>query len=220
MCQPQQCLEDGGREAWPLQKWIFRHFVQDYLTISEKHWKNDWNNADEDGRTDERLFSWWWATAIGASTRSSFDKSLAQILHHRFCIAVRRLLSVLFSFPRIVSLTFGRNGNISRILKAFSLPSIILASYWAVYHEHNWKWFTKKPLWGSSVLLACSLDPTKIGASTISPWFIKSNETFKPQQHMILGMWPQNRKHEPNNMMVWMRIKKPDVHNPLAPWRL
>ena len=32
--------------------------------------------------------------ATCASTRFSFDKSLTQILHHRFCIAVRRLLSI------------------------------------------------------------------------------------------------------------------------------
>jgi len=75
--------------------------------------------------------------AISASTRFSFDKSLAQILHHRFCIAVRRFLSILRSFLQIASLAFGRNGDSSRILKAFALPPIILASYSAIYHERN-----------------------------------------------------------------------------------
>ena len=77
--------------------------------------------------------------ATCASTRFSFDKSLTQILHHRFCIAVRRLLSiysVLFCKSR-TSLAFGRNGDSSRILKAFALPPIILASYSAIYHERN-----------------------------------------------------------------------------------
>ena len=76
--------------------------------------------------------------AISASTRFSFDKSLAQILHHRFCIAVRRFLSILRSFLQIASLAFGRNGDSSRILKAFALPPIILdilAAYPAIYHE-------------------------------------------------------------------------------------
>ena len=75
--------------------------------------------------------------ATRASTRFSFDKSLTQILHHRFCIAVRRLLSMLCSFLQIDSLAFGRNGDSSRILKAFALPPIILASYSAIYHERN-----------------------------------------------------------------------------------
>jgi hypothetical protein len=72
------------------------------------------------------------------STRFSFDKSLAQILHHRFCIAVRRFLSILRSFLQIASLAFGRNGDSSRILKAFALPPIILdilATCPAIYHS-------------------------------------------------------------------------------------
>ena len=100
------------------------------------------------------------------STRFSFDKSLAQILHHRFCIAVRRFLSILPSFLQIASLAFGRNGDSSRILKAFALPPIILdilATYPAIYHERIWIWSTEKHFWASSVVLACSLDPTKIG---------------------------------------------------------
>ena len=64
--------------------------------------------------------------AISASTRFSFDKSRAQIPHHRFGTAVRRLLSILCSFLQIASLGFGRNGDSSRILKAFALPPIIL----------------------------------------------------------------------------------------------
>ena len=76
--------------------------------------------------------------AISASKRFSFDKSLAQILHHRFGIAVRRLLSRVLSCLQIASLAFGRNGDSSRILKAFALPPIILdilAAYPAIYHE-------------------------------------------------------------------------------------
>ena len=74
---------------------------------------------------------------ISASPRFSFDKSLAQILHHRFCIAVHQLLSRVLSFLQVASLAFRRNGDTSRILKAFALPPIIWASYSAIYQEHR-----------------------------------------------------------------------------------
>ena len=157
------------------------------------------------------------------STRFSFDKSLAQILHHRFCIAVRRFLSILRSFLQIASLAFGRNGDSSRILKAFALPPIILASYSAIYHERNWLWSTEKThLWVSSVLLACSLDPTKIGGPfnnlTVVHKIQRNLQTTAAHDTRLVAI--ESEKHEPNSTMVWMRIKIPDVHSPLAPQRL
>ena len=159
------------------------------------------------------------------STRFSFDKSLAQILHHRFCIAVRRFLSILRSFLQIASLAFGRNGDSSRILKAFALPPIILdilATYPAIYHERIWIWSTEKHFWASSVVLACSLDPTKIGGPfnnlTVVHKIQRNLQTTAAHDTRLVAI--ESEKHEPNSTMVWMRIKIPDVHSPLAPQRL
>ena len=48
-----------------------------------------------------------------------------------------QLLSRVLSFLQVASLAFRRNGDTSRILKAFALPPIIWASYSAIYQEHR-----------------------------------------------------------------------------------
>ena len=152
--------------------------------------------------------------APSVSTNFPVDEWLTQILNHRFCIAVRRLLCMLHVL-RIARLALEGDGDTLLRSTGWWLRPVILTCYPARFIPRaHWNWSNLKTQ-TDFVLFACSLDlkmkeRAEAAHPTNTPWFMSSKEPVSMFDMAVFCHWhPTVERPFPRESWVVFRSRLP-----------